>query len=170
MQIEKQSYYQRNREKILRQVKEWQRANPDKVRKSRSDANREKSKLRKDIREASKASRDNKKIETIKRRSVIVSKKEGDVFYRHKNGRLLRQYGISLDEYNKILLEQNNACKICNKPETKMHKNIVTDLAVDHDHVTGKVRGLLCFNCNLGLGKFQDDPIILEKAIKYLSQ
>lgn len=75
-----------------------------------------------------------------------------------------RRYNISLDEYEKMFQEQNECCKICNR-----HQNTLEiSLAVDHDHKTNKIRGLLCSSCNKALGFLKDDISILEKAIKYL--
>lgn len=59
-----------------------------------------------------------------------------------------------------MLAEQGGRCAVCAERPAEH---------VDHDHVTGKVRGLLCFNCNGGLGQFRDDPQILELAIEYLT-
>jgi Recombination endonuclease VII len=59
---------------------------------------------------------------------------------------------------------QNGTCAICGREEWEK----VKVLGVDHDHKTGRVRGLLCTDCNMGLGKFKDDPALLRKAIKYL--
>jgi hypothetical protein len=73
-----------------------------------------------------------------------------------------REYGLTEEEYNNMVLSQNNMCAICNKPSDKT-------LHIDHDHVTGKVRGLLCFNCNLGIGLLQEDLVVLNRAIEYLS-
>jgi hypothetical protein len=77
--------------------------------------------------------------------------------------KLREKYGIGLDEYNKLLAIQNGVCKICGKSDSA-GKN----LAVDHDHVTKKVRGLLCSQCNTGLGMFQDSIEVLQKAQDYL--
>ena len=74
-----------------------------------------------------------------------------------------RTYGITLEDYNKMLKEQNNRCKICGQEETAKSRSRVRPikkLAVDHDHKTGKVRGLLCHQCNVILGqyeKYKDD-------------
>ena len=73
-----------------------------------------------------------------------------------------REYGLTEEEYNNMVLSQNNMCAICNKPSDRT-------LHIDHDHVTGKVRGLLCFNCNLGIGLLQEDLVVLNRAIEYLS-
>ena len=64
--------------------------------------------------------------------------------------------------------QQNGVCAICGKPETKVQYGKIQPLTVDHNHETGKVRGLLCFNCNIAIGKLKDDIVLLEKAIDYL--
>ena len=73
-------------------------------------------------------------------------------------------YDLTLEQYNVILKRQKGVCAICENPCPTGRS-----LAVDHDHVTGMVRGLLCTNCNNGLGRFQDDKKLLTKAIKYLT-
>lgn len=78
-------------------------------------------------------------------------------------------FGITLEEYNALSEEQDHLCAICRKPETVVgNGKRVRKLAVDHDHTTGKVRGLLCTGCNTALGRFNDDITLLEKAIHYL--
>jgi hypothetical protein len=74
------------------------------------------------------------------------------------------------EKYEEILKYQNNVCAICGKKESaKSSKgNKIKELAVDHSHKTGIIRGLLCMSCNRGLGCFYDDTSLLEKAIKYL--
>jgi len=74
-----------------------------------------------------------------------------------------RRYGITLEQYNQMLENQNNVCKICKQSCSSGRR-----LAVDHCHTTGKIRGLLCGNCNKALGCFKDDPELIRKAIKYL--
>lgn len=74
--------------------------------------------------------------------------------------RLKSKYGISLDTYNEIYLEQEGKCKICNEPSKK--------LDVDHCHNTMKIRGLLCSKCNIGLGHFKDSSESMLRAIQYL--
>jgi hypothetical protein len=68
--------------------------------------------------------------------------------------------------YLALLQSQNNNCALCGIPRTKL----AVDFAVDHDHKTGKVRGLLCQKCNRGLGHFQDSPDLLRKAVAYLGE
>jgi hypothetical protein len=83
---------------------------------------------------------------------------------------LKKNFGITLDDYNVMLESQSGVCAICGNPETTRHNNTdrVRNLAVDHCHTTGKVRGLLCTKCNQGLGNFRDNPDFLAKAISYL--
>jgi len=72
-------------------------------------------------------------------------------------------------EYDKLLNLQENECAICKKKETAKHSNgNIKMLAVDHCHITNKIRGLLCDSCNVGLGKFRDDPELLNRAKRYL--
>lgn len=82
---------------------------------------------------------------------------------------LKSQYGLTLEDYNKMLLQQNAVCKICKKAETRKTRwGGISSLSVDHCHVTGKVRGLLCFVCNAALGAFNDDGLLLQRAVEYL--
>lgn len=72
------------------------------------------------------------------------------------------QIGISEEGYKELLKRQGGRCAICrSRPRG-------TRLSVDHDHKTGEIRGLLCKNCNQGLGHFRDDPVRLKEAVKYL--
>ncbi len=81
----------------------------------------------------------------------------------HRRSYQLRKFGITSIEYDEILKRQNNVCAICNKISESGRR-----LAVDHDHDSGMVRGLLCGKCNRGIGLFDDNPETLEKAISYL--
>jgi hypothetical protein len=73
-------------------------------------------------------------------------------------------YGMSNKEYNLKYEQQNGCCAICDKHQSEIN----LALAVDHDHRDGTIRDLLCNNCNLGIGNFQDNPDLMMKAIKYL--
>lgn len=82
------------------------------------------------------------------------------------NTKLKARFGITLEDYNKMLEEQKGLCLICDNPLSyNGHK-----LAVDHDHDTGKIRGLLCKACNFGIGHFKDNINLLAKAINYLEK
>lgn len=79
---------------------------------------------------------------------------------RQRRARHLREtYGITLEDEARILAKQNGQCPICGSPAE----------VVDHCHTTRRVRGLLCQKCNRGLGHFQDNPVMLAKAIEYLT-
>ena len=98
--------------------------------------------------------------------------REAVVAWRHTdNGRnkiLLRTYGITLDQYNKMLAEQGGVCAICLQPEKIMHSGKIKRLSVDHDHKTGKIRGILCHRCNTTLGQYEDNPDLMRNLITYL--
>jgi hypothetical protein len=84
---------------------------------------------------------------------------------RHKRTWWLRlNYGMTQPQFLELLAKQDGACAICGTLDPAPHPSF----SVDHDHQTGKVRGLLCFNCNIALGKFRDSPDLLEKALVYL--
>ncbi len=87
---------------------------------------------------------------------------------RTKDLQYRKQFGISLADYERMLVEQNGKCAICGNPETGMRNGKVRGLAVDHCHDSGKVRGLLCGNCNPMIGYAKDDINILSRAIDYL--
>lgn len=81
-----------------------------------------------------------------------------------KSNTLKSRYGIGIDEYNALLAVHEGTCWICHKTEKLNHGVLV----VDHDHKTGKVRGLLCDICNHGIGKFLDSPELLRHAAEYV--
>ncbi len=82
----------------------------------------------------------------------------------------LAKFDISPEHYNRMIIEQNNCCKICKKPETSKRLGKIKALAVDHCHKTGLVSGLLCQNCNIGLGSFKDSIDNIYEALNYLTQ
>ena len=77
--------------------------------------------------------------------------------------RFKRKYGVTMENLVIMSLEQDNKCLICGREPEK-------GLQVDHCHESGKVRGLLCFTCNVGLGMFKDNKDLLWSAIKYLER
>lgn len=84
---------------------------------------------------------------------------------RCRNSQLLRDFGITIEDFQMMLMLQAGVCAICQKPE-RAGRN----LSVDHNHDTGKVRGLLCDACNTSLGKFGDSTETLRRAIAYLEK
>ena len=89
--------------------------------------------------------------------SNIRSKRYSKSIYRYS------KYGITKEDFNKMMLDQTGKCTICRiKLDAEIH--------IDHDHSTGNVRSILCGKCNKGLGQFNDDVKILKNAINYLNK
>lgn len=90
--------------------------------------------------------------------SPVWNSKQRD--YKYKSN-----YGITIDDYNAMFEEQQGCCAICQKHQSEFKKS----LHVDHNHKTGQIRGLLCHNCNLAIGRLQDNPVIISRALEYVS-
>lgn len=91
------------------------------------------------------------------------------------NWRRKKKFGLTEEQYKKMLSDQHHCCAICNihlDDYVGIHGRgkKVDSFTVDHDHATGKIRGLTCFRCNLMLGYAQDNPNILEAGSKYLKE
>lgn len=87
---------------------------------------------------------------------------------KNRRNNLRTLYGVTPEQYDAMLAEQGHACAICYQPEGLIRLGRPMSLAVDHDHETGKVRGLLCANCNRALGLLADDPERLISAARYV--
>src|SRR5229473_7496563 len=141
-------YHQRNKEKIAAQGKVYREANADVLRAKRKAkwSTPEAKAKRKELDEA--------------------------FFLKHPEKR--RQYHLRAkfrmipSEYAKLITEQNGLCAICREPERAKQNGVVRNLAIDHDHDTGKLRGLLCSDCNRSIGMMMDNPERLESAARYL--
>lgn len=83
---------------------------------------------------------------------------------------LWKKYRLRLEEYEALVESQNGVCIVCSRPERTVDPRTVQPyaLAVDHDHETGVIRGLLCAHCNRGIGNFHDAPDVLRAAAAYL--
>lgn len=79
-----------------------------------------------------------------------------------RKSRLKQEYGLTLEGFDSLLVAQSGRCAICGAP--------MPAPVIDHDHGTGRVRKLLCSECNLGLGKFRDSPALLRAAHQYLKE
>ena len=88
----------------------------------------------------------------------------------HRRRRTCKSHGITLEQYDALLEKQGGHCAMC--PATSSGHNMTDDFCIDHDHITGKVRGLLCSSCNLLLGKAKADEgnSILLGALFYLKK
>ena len=85
----------------------------------------------------------------------------------HRSYMLRTLYGITLEQHDALLESQGGVCAICGATPEQSAKGA---LAVDHCHTTGKVRGLLCGNCNVGIGQLRDDPKLVRRAAEYLER
>ncbi len=148
---------QKQRERRTETAREWRKNNPEK------------------IKEHSKRSRIKNRTKILARQKIWTEnnkerhKEQAKIWYnenkeRTRNSQLKRNFGITLEEYNKFLDLQNNGCAICGGEAGKK------SFSVDHDHTNGKVRELLCRGCNVGIGNLKDDPELLEKAINYIKK
>ena len=145
----KQAYLKRNREKIL---------------------NKKRAQYQRD-REAVLAYQKKRYLEN---RDIIDSKKKAYELAHPEMAlaRACKRFGITLETFEAMLKQQNYVCKICHKPNPSGNR-----LSIDHDHKCCPknkscglcVRGLLCERCNMGIGVFQDDPLLLREASDYLS-
>lgn len=84
---------------------------------------------------------------------------------RNREQVLKARYGITTEQYEAMLVSQRGLCAICREPQEGNRQ-----MAVDHNHETGKVRGLLCDRCNRGIGLLRDSPLVLRAAVDYLEQ
>ena len=84
----------------------------------------------------------------------------------HRKSNLKIYYGLTVEEYNTLLEQQNSCCAICGVHCDSQKKK----LHVDHDHESGQIRGLLCSHCNLALGTFRDNPEIFKRFVDYLTR
>lgn len=133
-------------------AKAWRKANPDKVR-----ANRKRW-IGKNYTKYKEITNRCKRAWDLKHQDKIREHRQN---YRRKKG--LHYYIITEEAYRVLYDAQGGKCAICGSFDERR-------LAVDHNHITGQIRGLLCFKCNIGLGWFKDDPVFLEKAVGYLTK
>ena len=81
-----------------------------------------------------------------------------------------RKYGISYEQYEVMFRDQGGVCRVCGKPDTHTTKSgIQRRLAVDHNHNTGEVRGLLCQRCNQALGLLRENPVAIKSLLEYIT-
>lgn len=97
----------------------------------------------------------------------LTSEQRDELYFKKHSKRVLKKYALTLEEYNTMLEAQNHSCAICHCAQ-KMAQT--TKMYVDHSHITGKVRGLLCHKCNTGIGMLNDDLKTIENAVAYLKK
>lgn len=104
------------------------------------------------------------------RKRYYIKHKTAYIEY-ERDRRFRHDFGITAVQYDEMFEHQQGLCKICHKPETtKNTRGEIKKLAVDHDHVTGKVRSLLCAKCNQAIGLLDDSPDRLRAAALYLEE
>ena len=123
---QRRAWYRENRERELVRVRDWQVANPERVR----------------------ATMD---------RFVAAGKRT----LSNRKSHLKRKYGLTLEGFDELLASQGDGCAICGKPDPDN---------VDHDHETGRVRGILCWNCNIAIGQLEDDADRARAVAEYLDR
>lgn len=90
--------------------------------------------------------------------------------YQYNRVRNLARFGLTIEDYDRMLAEQNGVCMLCGRPPKPEGIKAESKLHADHDHATGQHRDLLCSNCNKGLGCFGDDPALLRVAADYIER
>jgi hypothetical protein len=134
--------YARDRERIAEHVRQYHLSHPEK-------------------RPAAWSRYKNKNVERL-RDHWFKKYRENPNKFREKEFK--RKYNLTLEDIDERLIRQNHQCLLCGK------SLVETKRCIDHNHETGKVRGILCTRCNTGLGYFRDDPVFLSQAIAYLSR
>lgn len=161
-------YYAKNREVLLQKQRERSKRNyaekPD-VYAKRTKAWREENKER--MAELSRMNYEKNK-ERIREYSKAYYLANKSAALSQSRARKLKMYGMTEDCYAEMAASQNHSCLICGIHQLSASKAM--KLYVDHCHSTGIVRGLLCQKCNAGLGMFKDNPLLLQKAMEYLSR
>lgn len=106
-----------------------------------------------------------KKNDNARKAYARLRQERPELWKQYGHRRQLQKYGLTPESYGTLLRVQDGKCKICRKESTE---NVAGRLAIDHCHTTGEVRGLLCNKCNSGIGMLNDDPKLVEAALKYL--
>jgi hypothetical protein len=107
-----------------------------------------------------------------KRQAIENNKKFPKSSKKNRIDKYKRYYDISIEDYDKMFEKQKGVCKICGLPQkiqTRKDGKIIKNLHVDHCHISKKVRGLLCHNCNFAIGYFKESEKNLINALKYIA-
>lgn len=153
-------YRQKNREKLNEKNKKYRLENKEKVEKAKRNWEKQNPEAVKEIQARYKEKNLEKK--RLRQRLAYHANKD-----RHRKNSLKRKYGINLDDYNKMLQEQNGSCAIC---FVKVEDTKKKYLCVDHNHLTGAVRALLCDPCNSAIGFLKEDQEVILRAAEYLKK
>ncbi|WP_407944921.1 endonuclease VII domain-containing protein [Paenibacillus cymbidii] len=146
--IRNKKNYQDKKEVYNQRSRAWREANPERTKK-----HEEKARI--------------KHGEKLKKRSADWYLNNKETARRQTRQRKLKKYGLTEDDYQALLVQQNYRCAICGS--SKALEKMNTNLYVDHCHKTGGVRGLLCQKCNAGLGMFKESLELIKRAAVYLN-
>lgn len=103
----------------------------------------------------------------------IASKKYHQEYNKKNRDRITaRRHGLTVEQYQDLITKQHGVCAVCYKPETTVHGSSkkIQPLAIDHNHTTGEVRGLLCAKCNTALGLLDESCERAQALISYLER
>ncbi len=159
-------YQKKNKEKITKQRKEYD-SRPEVI--ARRKAYKQKPEVKERMKEYNSRPEVKERMKEYNSRpEVIARRKKYTTKYSFENQ--LKKYGLTTKYYYRMLKQQGGVCAICGNNETIKQNGKVINLAVDHCHKTGKVRGLLCGRCNLTLGILKEDISLLYNYVEYLKQ
>lgn len=158
LQQKRREYYRKNKSRILEKGAKYYTDNKDSVLKRISEANKKNPTPNRE--RAKKFAQENPK--KLKKYQKTWRERHPEKRKLYTRNSRIRAYGIEPEEYYEMLKQQGHRCAIC-KRESK-----VRAMNIDHDHKTGKVRGLLCDGCNLSLGHFERKGF-MEKVMQYLA-
>ena len=158
VQLREKTAYKENPKKINARNNKYRVAHLQEVR-AKSAEYRQRNRDKINVKHAARYEREKEDILT--RQATYYAKNASRVWERN----MVRKYGITAVQYFTILAAQGGGCKICG---VKIPNGRGTNFHVDHKHGTKEARGLLCHHCNIGLGNFHDDPIVLLAAAQYL--
>ena len=149
-------WYKKNPERAKETRKKWSAAHPDEMREYKKTwraLGKEQKRLRvKKCRTKYLSIEENRKR---RNRATVDSSRKA-------------RFGLTREQYDLMVVAQAGCCAVCKMPPTIKHKGTVVALCVDHDHLTGKIRGLLCRACNVALGYLRDSAAICSNAVEYL--
>lgn len=167
------AYYASNRDKEKARIKKFRLEHPEYVEKCRASRNK---RYAEDPEYRTRRISLSRKWEAEHPEKIKAKREEEKRRFLHdpeyrkqrqaskRNYKLKRKYGINQAQYDEMFERQSGVCAICGKPQISGKK-----LAIDHNHKTGQVRGLLCRKCNLSIGHLNDDAGLFYKAAQYLS-
>jgi hypothetical protein len=170
-------YYQEHKEQVATRNKKYYQEHKDNMNKKSHEYHKEHKKEEKEYHKKYRQENHehivahSKNYRQENKEKIVMHRKEYNDAHKkeRKEYRIKATFGLTLSEYNKIYISQKGCCAICKIPESEI-KGRWKSLCADHNHKTGKVRGLLCPKCNTAIGFFQDDSKIVKEVLFYLDK